>query len=57
MGQTWSRSGMAQWIFMASVAAVAASVADAVADSVFSVADLADSLIRYEQKILYHVVR
>ena len=42
---------------MASVAAVAASVADAVADSVFSVADLADPLIRYDQKILYHVVR
>ena len=45
MGQTWNRSDMAQWIFMASVAAVAASVADAVADSVFSVADLADYII------------
>ena len=39
----WSRSDMAQSILMASVAAVAASVADAVADFVFSVADLAAS--------------
>ena len=38
---------------MAFVAAVAAVVADAVADSVFSVADLADSMIGYEQRTLY----
>ena len=42
---------------MAFVAAVAASVADAVADSVFSVADLADSIIRFKHKALYYVVR
>ena len=42
---------------MAFVAAVAASVADAVVDSVFSVADLADSIIRYKQRTLYYVVR
>ena len=46
-------SDKAQWNSMAFVAAVAASVADAVADSVFSVADLADSMIRYEQRTLY----
>ena len=51
--RAWDRSGKAQWNSMAFVAAVAASVADAVADSVFSVADLADSMIRYEQRTLY----
>ena len=40
-----ARSDKAQWNSMAFVTAVAASVADAVADSVFSIADLTDYLI------------
>ena len=53
MGPTWDRSDTAQWNSIPFVAAVAASVLDAVADSVFSLADLANPILRYEQGTLY----